>query len=45
MLFNAFMVGASLAPISFSAGTVTEPPLLVIFWGMGYTGILDAFFA
>ena len=43
MLFSAFTVGSSRAPNSFRAGTVTEPPLLVIFCGMGYTGILAVF--
>jgi hypothetical protein len=45
MLFSAFTVGSSRAPDSFRAGTVTEPPLLVIFCGIGYTGILAAFLA
>ena len=45
MLFRAFTVGSSRAPNSFRAGTVTEPPLLVIFCGMGYTGILAVFLA
>ena len=45
MLFSAFTVGSSRAPNSFRAGTVTEPPLLIIFCGMGYTGILAVFLA